>query len=236
MIEQRRFRRKVEPFEDIEVDVDLQCMLTSGPGMSPAHYDDVWPLADWIEDDWVRLRALSLHHLVPVGHHKFFYDKWGPRLSGSPSHQSLCALAAVYLHAIGKKFLVGGASSCSYSGGWADVAATDGSIYVECGTLNTRKPIHAMLAGDTLMVLPYLLGCDTPNEQLIARLDPFPECVEEDIQTAQRFQLNCDKSVSLGRIGRICLGYVFEPKCKLKPNPFGSPLGLRPSRGNREEP
>lgn len=235
MIEEiRRFRRKVEPFEDVEVDVDLQCVLTSGPGMSPAHYDDVWPLADWIEDDWVNLRVVSPHHLVPAGYHKFFYEKWGPRLSGGAGHQSLCALAAVYLHAIGKEFLVGGASACSYAGGWADAAAKDGSLYVECGTLNTRKPILAMLAGDALMVLPYTLGCDKPNEQILERLDPFPEQVEEDIRTASEFRLNLDNSVRIGRIGRACLGYIFEPKCTLRPDPSKPPLGLRAPRKEKD--
>lgn len=216
--ELRRFRRTVEPFEDVEVEVDLQDALTCG--IAPAPYVDVYPLADWIEDGWVRLRVVSPHHLVPTGHHLFLYDKLGPRLSGGESHQSLCALAVAYLHAIGKEFSFGGDSSCSYAGGWADVAAADGSIYVECGTLNTYKPIAAMLAGETLMVLPYTLGCNKLGERLVEKLDPFPDPTEAD---GPRWMKHL-------RLGRIRLGYVFEPKCELRPHPLKPPLGLRPPR------
>lgn len=62
--EKRRFRRKVEPFTDIEVDVDLQDVLTQGPGLSAAPYVDVYPLADWIEDGWVTLRVVAPHHFI----------------------------------------------------------------------------------------------------------------------------------------------------------------------------
>jgi hypothetical protein len=213
--EMRRFHRTVEPFEDVEIEVDLQDMLTCG--LAPAPYCDVYPLADWIEDGWVQLRVVSPRHVALPSDISFFE---APELlecmSGGHAHRLLCALAAAYLTSIGKKARIGGASSCSYAGGWADVISVDGSMYVECGTLNTRKPIEAMLAGETLMVLPYALGCDRFDENTVARLDPFPERVEED------------SIAKYLRLGRIQLGYIFEPKCRLKPNPLKPPLGLRP--------
>lgn len=227
-IESRRFRRKVEPFDDIEVDVDLQSVLEEGPGHSPAHYDDVWLLADWIEDGWVSLRVVSLHHVVPTGHHEFLYEELKGYLSGGEPHQRLCALACCYLHTIGKEFLCGGASACSYSGGWADVIATDRSLHIECGTLNTKKPFRAMCAGETLMVIPYGIGCDTPPAETVTRLDPHPERVGNDIQLARKFDVKGFEEMK--RLGRIELGFIFEPKCKLRPNPFAEPTGLRPSR------
>ncbi len=216
ILETRRFRRKVAPFDDVEVQVDLQDALVCGRGRTPAPYVDVYPLADWIEDGWVRLRVVAPHHLVPKSLLTSFDDpKLLRHMSGGSSHRSLCAVAASYLTAIGKDVLIRGDSSCSYAGGWADVAAQDGSIYVECGTLNTRKPIDAMLSGETLMVLPYTLGCDLPDEETIAQLDPFPE------------RDTTDPYAGYLRLGRVQLGYIFEPKCTLRPSPFKAPLGLR---------
>jgi hypothetical protein len=199
MEETRRFVRKVSPFDDIEVEVVLQEVIC-GHDNFPAPYIDIYPLADWIEDGWVRLSVMSLYHCIPIEWRaQIERSRLRDMASGGPAHKSLCALAAAYLIFSGKEILIDGASSCSYAGGWADVATTDGSFYVECGALNTRKPIDAMLAGQTLFVLPYTLGCAMPNCDVLERLDPFPERGDDVL-----------------RLGRIQLAYLFEPKCKLK--------------------
>lgn len=219
--EERRFRRKVAPFEAIEVDVDLQDVLQERRGPSPAPYCHVSPLADWIEDEWVRLHVVSLPHAI--SRDLLIYVDAGEMperfMSGGPSHRRLCALAMAYLIAAGKEPIAGGASSCAYAGGWADVIAEDGSLYVECGTLNTYKPIAAMLSGQTLMVVPYSLGCALPGDDVIERLDPFPDRIGAT-----------DASDKYQKLGRVQLGYVFEPKCALQPHPFSKPLGLRPAK------
>lgn len=149
--EERRFRRPVEPFDDVAVNVDLHDMLQEGRGRSPAPYCHVLPLADWIEDEWIRLRVVSVPHAMSPDFlaHVDAGKMSEHMMSGGTDHRRLCALAAAYLIAVGKKPLVSGTSDCSYAGGWADVAAQDGSLYVECGTLSdTYKPIAAMLHGD----------------------------------------------------------------------------------------
>lgn len=157
MIESPLLPRMVLPFEDVVVDVDLQDVITEGPGSDPGPLCSVLPLLELIESGAVQLHVVSPYHIVPPELRRSFE---APQLialmSGKESHRELCALGASYLAFLGKSVLVDGTSACSYSGGWADVAATDGSMFVECGTLShTDKPITAMRSGDTLMILPY---------------------------------------------------------------------------------
>lgn len=71
----------------------------------------------------------------------------------------LAGLAAVYFERIlHKQPDVSGKTSCSYAGGYADVAAKDGSIFAECGTLNPDKVERAMRAGVSLLIVPWALA------------------------------------------------------------------------------
>ncbi len=202
MYDERRFKRTVQPFKDLEVSVDLHEVITWGAGHHAAPYIDVAPLADWIEDGWVQLEVVSPYHIVPRRYFVLLDDpKFLSKMSGKDQHRPLCALAALYLHVLGKKVCVSSGSATTYAGGWADVRALNDSIFVECGTLNPQKPVRAMCAGETLLVLPYTMGCDELDERTLARLkvkDRHPQ-----------------------------LGYVFRPKCKLQTSPFKPPLGWR---------
>lgn len=205
MIEDRRFLRKVEPI-DAEVSVDLFNVITPGRGL--ASWSEIVPLIVWIEDGLVDLRVIALRKFFDDSVHDAFLSL-GAILSGKAQHQSLCALACAYLHSQGKSPLIGGNSACSYAGGWADVIAEDGSLYIECGTLNSSKPFDAMCYGQTLMVIPYTLGCDLP-----------------DARTIDLLKSRTDPSNTYAEIGSIDLGYIFKPKHQMRKDPFSPLIGI----------
>jgi len=215
---ERRFRRPVLPFDGIEVHVDLQEMITSGRAEDQAPYEDVAPLGEWIDRGEVDLLVVSPYHVVPRRYLGLLRDAaFLVKMSGGEKHRPLCALAALYLHVLGKRVRASGDSACSYAGGWADVCAIDGSMFVECGTLNPQKPVQAMLAGQSLMVLPYTLGCAATSPDVIARLDPFPErCVEDFDDSPPRDPDLRRKCVALMQLARIRLGFIFVPRRPLR--------------------
>lgn len=75
--------------------------------------------------------------------------------TASASHQRLCALSALFIESSGRPFTFD-RSRCWYSGGIADLCATDGSLYVECGQMQTwHRPVLALCHKQALMYVPY---------------------------------------------------------------------------------
>lgn len=149
-------RRSVEPFKDVQLDVDLEWIVEQFN--TSTSRSTLEQLARWLDIGAMKMRVVSLTHYLAPG----WLDRVKPLMleaSGKQDHQHLCAIAALFLReACGKEIIIrnGNSSTLSYSGGVADVAAADGSLYVECGTLREDKINHAMRAGERVLVVPYL--------------------------------------------------------------------------------
>lgn len=192
------FPRPVLPLGDVTIEVDLHHVVTAygfGPVQDEAPCWEVAPLASWIGDGLVKLYVVSLQHVIPAdvlaaGLPPLLDARLGG--SGGADHQRLAALAALYLeYVLGKRCIASGDSRCAYAGGWADVVAEDESIVVECGTISGEmRTAKAMMAGETLALLPYSYDGDVPPA-VLDRFDPpcAASCSEdEDERNARELQ------------------------------------------------
>jgi hypothetical protein len=205
----KTFRRCIEPFgERATIDVVVAEVLNDGPGYDPAPDYYAAPLADTIDNGDVVLRVLSMPHVVPQEELELLDDdRFLANFSGrTRKHRELCLSIA---YALNKKARVDGASGCAYSGGWADVCAEDGSLFVECGTLNPAKPLRAAEAGDALLIIPYLTGgrIDAATAALLDPLDLFsPKRREEYSRSALGLRVN-----EFIALSRVTLGFLLTP-------------------------
>jgi integrase len=149
------FRRLVRPIE-VEVEFTMGDVIVPFFGARPFARELI-NLGDWIDSGLVELEVVSIKHALGAGwpdRIMSFYSSI--RATGQGAHQILCALGWMFIQEVlGVPCHSRGGSSCAYAGGWADVAAEDGSIFVECGTLNVEKVPAAMAAGQKVLVLPY---------------------------------------------------------------------------------
>jgi hypothetical protein len=185
------FRRAVLPLENVFVDVDLYDVIDGGPWI-PAAPSNVDPIIEWVRDGKIALDVLNPHDYLSEEHRKLLNDERFVRSSGtgkSYDHRRLCVLAALYLISTGKSANCSGNSLCSYSGGWADVRADDGSLYVECGTLNPTKPMMAMKHFVNLMIIPYNEG------DLAYRFTPTDKDFFKEYRHATLFTKNAAKGL-----------------------------------------
>lgn len=108
--------------------------------------------------------------------------------SGGVTHQRLCSSAARWLAMRGKRWTAD-AKDLDYAGGKADVAAKDGSIFVEAGDTSSRKVIKAIEAGQTVLLVPfsddgvvgYLLA---PSLERSASLKAFSDAEHAELRAA----------------------------------------------------
>jgi hypothetical protein len=229
----RLIRRRVLPTKDIEIDVDLYGAIVPFEEQR-AKARNIEPLLDAVENGKVELKALLIR--------RFFQKGWREearkrafRYSGKENHQWLCAMASLFLEARGKRSLHEG-KGLSYSAGIADVAASDGSVFVECGSIREDKILEAMRGGDTVLFLPYWQGGYLSREarealadrvelaELLAemsgrpplRVGNCPPVAAEDIEKALRWKVEYD----------IIVGYLFVPNVRLPPDPEYSPQAM----------
>jgi hypothetical protein len=150
----RLIRRQVEPL-GIVVDVDLYEVIVAHQRdyVSSSHVE---PVIDWIEAGDVELTVIDLPRVLGEDW-EFYAEEANLRRAGAGSdeHRRLIAMAALYVIVQGKEPNVGGNSLCSYAGGWADVIAEDGSLFIECGNLRGDKVFEALTHNQTIMVIPY---------------------------------------------------------------------------------
>lgn len=159
------FRRVVHPI-GVEVQFTLSDAISPFFGARPfAH--ELLDLAEWIEDGLVDLDVVSIKHSLGIGWaDRFMSFRKSVRATGQEEHQVLCALGWMFVQEVlGISCHSNGGSSCAYAGGWADVAAEDGSLFVECGTTSVEKVPRAMVVGQKVLVLPYgFSGCSVCKE------------------------------------------------------------------------
>lgn len=172
----RLFRRRVRPFRDLLLTFAVTDVLNAfmgGPLMDLVFAETA------ITRKWVDLRVHSLPHylkqedLSRLDDDRFVRSHDNTGKSGG--HAMLCALSRLFIEAsTGRKAIYPGDSRCAYAGGWADVIADNGSLFVECGNLRTDKFKQAFLAGQTLMVAPYWDG-DYMSYRHVHRLSYRPK-------------------------------------------------------------
>lgn len=194
-------RVRVEPFEDIEVEVtpqSLGCAYTNGA--SPDQLPVLEALWAAMEEKWAELRVISLRHALGG----YVAEDVGPesfdRKEGSEDHQELCTLAKSYLRSTGQP-TDDRLDDIRYGGGVADVANRDHSLFVECGTLSGgyfSRITDGLSHHQTVMLIPYGLGCKTSRETLDRLLIPGTSVTK----VAKKLRKN----------GRADLGYVFRPQ------------------------
>lgn len=71
---------------------------------------------------------------------------------GKAEHKRLCSSAAKWLEAQGRAWTL---EKRHYAGGLADLAASDGSVFVEAGDTEIHKVVDALRAGQQLLLVPY---------------------------------------------------------------------------------
>jgi hypothetical protein len=76
-----------------------------------------------------------------------------PFTGRTQEHRILCARAAIFLDVIGLPWRSG--RSLLYPGGDADVLSEDARVAVECGNTLASKVVQALLAGWSVLVVPY---------------------------------------------------------------------------------
>jgi DNA invertase Pin-like site-specific DNA recombinase len=153
------FTRKVEPLDNATVDVDLARVLVPFEGAPDPKWNAL--LARWLEADVARVRVVSIPH--------FLSDGWRDRAKQvqtyatgrTDAHRWLCALGWLFLReGCGKPAVLASHERTKYSAGVADVAAEDGSMFVECGTLREDKIVQALCGKQVVLVVPYLIRED----------------------------------------------------------------------------
>jgi site-specific DNA recombinase len=190
------FERRVQPFE-LLVDVQLDEVLPAfgrgdvpAPGADPVHW-----VADAVRERLVALDVVSVKDVLSTG--------WSSRLQGYSGRgrpqDRLRAFGMLYVESLGALPTLGP----KYAAGIADAGAGNGSLYVECGTVQESKVRKAMQAGQKVMVIPYGLGCRIRSQHDTAVL-----CGRREMPT--------DSAESLKLIGKIVLGYVFTPQLALR--------------------
>jgi hypothetical protein len=149
------FRRFVHPVQ-VEVEVAMADAISPFFGNRPFARELI-DLGDWIESGLVDLEVVSIRHALGAGWEDRLMTFYSAiRATGQEPHQVLCALGWMFVEEVlGVPCHSLGGSLCVYAGGWSDVASKDGSIFVECGTLNIEKVPAAMAAGQKVLVLPY---------------------------------------------------------------------------------
>lgn len=95
--------------------------------------------------------AISSVNLLPTHDAPIDIKQFSGR---SNRHRQLCASSAVWLRSIGKVWTTG-SKELRYAGGRADVAASDGTIFVECGYTQSRKIMDGLRQRRTMVVVPY---------------------------------------------------------------------------------
>jgi hypothetical protein len=193
----RTFERPVHPL-GILVDVALNDVLVeweASNSYTPCG-SNLQQVADAIAEDRVFLEVVSVKDLL--------LPEWGKRLEmyrnvwGRSPHETLRCHGALYLEALGKEPVY----EPHYSAGIADLKASDGSLFVECGTIREDKITIAMESGQCVMVIPYGLGCrirSAPDAAIICGRGDIPPN-----NSFERYQL----------LGGIILGYIFSPRVR----------------------
>jgi hypothetical protein len=149
----KTFRRIIEPIGD-PIDVVLERVVQTFRGTRLQVAD----VEAWIDQGKVSLRVLAPKSFLSVDDLALLrdHDLVDAIEGGTYGHKRLIALAWLYLLKIGKNNACrSGASRCEYAGGWADACVPGESYFVECGTMRDNKIREAMLAGQTLLVVPY---------------------------------------------------------------------------------
>jgi hypothetical protein len=106
-------------------------------------------LERFLRQGWVTCETVDLTTVLPA-----MRKPW-PYLEGSEKHQKLMLIAIAYIEATGRTALIRGKYG---GGGFCDVYAQDGSLFVECGDITSgggRTILGAMVAQQTVMVIPY---------------------------------------------------------------------------------
>ncbi len=146
------FTRKVYPFGNVTVNVDLERVISGARG--PEYPRDVQTLTRWVREGHVELAAVAPHHVIP--HSVFAEYKDYPATGKSEAHQHLCKIGALYVGAVcGEVTSFQDNALCDYPGGRADAACCAHRFVVECGLLRSDKPFHAMVYGWRMLLLPY---------------------------------------------------------------------------------
>ena len=181
------FRRLVRPIQ-VEVQVTMADAISPFFGDRP-FARELLDLADWIESGLVEFEIVSIKHALSDGWTDrvlSFRDR--VRATGKEEHQTLCAIGWMFAQEVlGIQCHSRGGSACAYAGGWADVAAEDGSFFIECGTTNVDNVPKAMAAGQTVLVLPYGFSGKTVRKEDEAKLLYQHSSTQSDMQPGFMF-------------------------------------------------
>lgn len=210
-VKEKTIRRCIQPFDTI-AEVNLYEVIEQFRGACDAA--EIEPLIAWALNGSIDIEVVALRHLLDSNHgeHIAALAKAVKGAGQSEAHKELIALGATYVNdVLGKKTTFLGKNDCAYAGGNADVAALDGSFFVECGTLTDRKVRCAMEAGQTVMVIPYNLGCviDKKILRMLAWPQLGPEATNADWLSKTT----------------VNLGYIFSPKRDLSTDSFEGNVG-----------
>ena len=148
-----RVRVEVEPTGE-GLNVDLYRVVRPYNGLAPREI--IMPLVQWIRAKQVKLEVFDLRHLIPPGYDALVHHVAVAASGRTDEHKYLCGVASAFLTSLGLDNLWADGCQTRYPDfGRADVKAVDGSLYVECGTLEPKKLRHALMTGLRVMIIPY---------------------------------------------------------------------------------
>lgn len=145
----------------MSADITLSEILSEDESFG-SHWRDVDRIGKWLRMGLVTIERVEL----PTRGHDDMSDDEARHTEHTFSgrtfeHKRLCHQASLWLASGGTPWTARN-GELDYEGGRADVAAVDGSIFIECGFTRAPKIEAAMLAGRAVMVVPYLADCHGP--------------------------------------------------------------------------
>jgi hypothetical protein len=165
------FRLHVTPLDGFTIEVDPYSIIEDYHygGQRPASRSEIGELVKWIEEGKVSIEAVSLRHAIPPGYEAIVQEVEKVASGKSEEHKYLCGLGAAYVASLGKPYHKRGHRESHHVGGFADGGALDGSLFIECGTINPLKVPRMMEHHQTLMLIPYGTHVETPETKDVLR-------------------------------------------------------------------
>jgi hypothetical protein len=199
----RLLRRTIEPL-GVEIDVDLYEVVEGFH--VPVRDGSLDEVIGWIEAGDVELDVMSPKHFLPNGWlNRARRLQYGVGGTGKDAHQLFVCGAS-------------GIETLGYAAGVADVAALNGSVFVECGTIRPDKLSTAMRAGQRLLIAPYHLGGTLVDPTQMTKL----VCPEESalVQSRSGDTEAEERRLYYAALGCAQLGFMFHPLRELGEDPY----------------
>lgn len=132
--------------EQLRADVKLADLFAFGCFFGEKEYDNLIDLNEFI------VAGAANVFMVAMPDQDLQVPEY--RFSGQAEHQSVCGLVASWFDMISVPWSAE-PRYVSYCGYRADIAAVDGSLFVECGYTNAGKVLAAIESRVNVMVVPY---------------------------------------------------------------------------------